>query len=96
MKTKHKLTFSILRDAGNAYAKQLSLAHVLPEDLQRVYAGFGISLPECNGDDAWELPLPTRIVTDTAGVIRSIDAHPDYTHRPEPEASLQVLRALRG
>lgn len=94
MKRKHRLAFPILRDAGNAYAKLLSLAFALPDDLQQVYAGFGVSLPECNGDDAWELPLPTRIVTDASGVIRSIDAHPDYTQRPEPEASVNVLRSL--
>ena len=66
----------------------------LPDDLQQVYATFGISLPEHNGDESWELPLPTRMVVDGGGVIRSLDADPDYTVRPEPEASLEVVRGL--
>jgi peroxiredoxin len=66
----------------------------LPDDLREVYLGFGIDLPAHNGDDSWELPLPARIVIDTGGVIRSIDADPDYTHRPEPEATVEVLRGL--
>lgn len=55
---------------------------------------FGISLPDHNGDESWELPLPTRLVVDAEGVIRSVDADPDYTIRPEPEASLELVRGL--
>ena len=40
------------------------------------------------------LPLATRIVVDAQGVIRSFDADVDYTLRPEPEATLEVLRGL--
>lgn len=79
---------------GNAWARRLGLTFTLPDDLREVYRGFGIDLPAHNGDDSWELPLPARIVIDTGGVIRSIDADPDYTHRPEPEATLEVLRGL--
>ena len=43
---------------------------------------------------ARELPLPARMVIDTGGVVRSIEANPDYTRRPEPEATLEVLRSL--
>ena len=56
--------------------------------------GFGIALPEFNGDDSWELPVPARLVIDAGGVIRSVEANPDYTRRPEPEATLEVLRSL--
>ena len=66
----------------------------MPDDLREVYLGFGIDLAAHNGDDSWELPLPARIVIDAGGVIRGIAAHPDYTQRPEPEATLEVLRTL--
>ena len=66
----------------------------LPEDLRAIYRGFGIDLPAFNGDESWELPLPARIVVDRGGAIRSIDADPDYTHRPEPQATLEVLKSL--
>ncbi len=51
-------------------------------------------LPEFNGDDSWELPLPARLVVDGQGVIRSIDAGVDYTRRPEAEASVEVLKTI--
>jgi peroxiredoxin len=94
IKDRHGLEFPILSDAGNTWARSLGLIFALPEDLREVYRGFGIVLPDHNGDDSWELPLSARIVIDTNGVIRGIDANPDYTHRPEPEATLEVLRAL--
>lgn len=66
----------------------------MPEDLREVYQQFGISLPAVNGDDSWELPLATRIVVDASGVIRRIDADPDYTKRPEPSDTLEFVRGL--
>ena len=94
MKRKQRLAFPVLGDPGHAYARKLSLAFALPDYLRELYAGFGIVLPEFNGDESWELPLPARLVVDAKGVIRSLDADPDYTHRPEPEASLEVLRGM--
>ena len=70
------------------------MTFALPADLREVYLAFGIDLEASNGDDSWELPLPARIVVDTTGKIRSIDADPDYTRRPEPSATLEVLRSL--
>lgn len=84
----------MLRDAGNAYAKQLGIVHGFPEELREVYRQFDLVLPDYNDDDSWELPLATRIVLDREGVVRSIDADPDYTRRPEPELTLDVLRGL--
>lgn len=94
MKSRHNLAFPVLSDLGNAYAKQLSIVFALSPELRELYRSFGIVLPDYNGDGSWELPLPTRLVVDGRGVIRSVDADPDYTRRPEPEASLEVLRAL--
>jgi len=94
VKDKHRLEFPVLSDPGNAYARRLSIVHALPEDLREIYRSFDIVLPDYNGDDSWELPLPTRLVVDARGTIRSVDANPDYTIRPEPEESLEVLRTL--
>lgn len=93
VKSKHRLDFPVLSDRGNAYARQLGIVHGLPENLREVYRIFGIVLPDFNGDDTWELPLATRIVVDGRGRIRSVAADPDYTHRPEPEESLEVLKS---
>ena len=94
VKRKWKLPFPVLSDAGNAYAAELGLAHTLPADLQQVYAAFEIDLPTLHGEPAWKLPLPARLVVDRDGILRSIEAHPDYTVRPEPEHTLAALRSI--
>ena len=94
MKAKHSLAFPVLGDPGNAYAKELSLTFVYPDDLLEIYRGFGIHRPEFNGDESHTLPMPARIVVDGEGVIRHIEADPDYTRRPEPEDTIEVLRTL--
>lgn len=94
IRDRHRLAFPILHDGGNAYARRLGLVFQLPDDLRAIYEQFGIDLPAFNGDDSWELPIPARIVVSVDGQVRQIDADPDYTHRPEPEATLEALRAL--
>jgi peroxiredoxin len=92
VKRDNRLGFPVLSDPGNAYARQLGLVFTLPDDVRAIYESFGIVLPDFNGDDSWKLPIPARLVLDGRGVIRSIEADPDYTRRPEPEATLEVLR----
>ena len=94
VKNKQKLSFPVLSDPKNEYANQLSLAFELPDDLKKVYQEFGISLPEFNGDDSWQLPIPARLVVDAAGQIRNVSADPDYTRRPEPGETIEVLSGL--
>jgi peroxiredoxin len=86
----------MLRDQGNKVAAQYGLVFKLPDDLKQIYVKFGIDLARANGDDSWTLPMPARFVVDHAGIIRAADADPDYTRRPEPARTLEVLRALRG
>ncbi len=93
---RHKLTFDVLTDAGNAWARQLGLVFALPDELREVYAGFGLDLPKFNGEDSWELPMPARFVVAADGTIAHRDADPDYTHRPEPEEAIELLRGLAG
>lgn len=73
-------------------AEAFGLAFTLPEDLKAVYLGFGNDLAVKNGDPSWRLPIPARIVIDRSGRVRSVQADPDYTTRPEPESTLQILR----
>ena len=94
VKEKHRLTFPVLHDQDNSYARQLGIVYTLPEELSELYAGFGIDLPGNHDTATWELPLAARLVVDAGGIIRSMDADPDYTIRPEPEASLKVLRGF--
>ncbi len=95
VKQKHRITYPVLTDQDNAFAKSLQLVFTLPAELAELYKGFGIDLPGNHGTDTWELPLSTRMVVDRDGTIVAIDADPDYRIRPEPQATLEVLRMRR-
>ena len=90
---RHKLTFDVLSDPGNGTARELGLAFELSEALKKVYTEtFRMSLEKYNGDDSWTLPIPARFVIGTGGEIVSAEADPDYTRRPEPSDTVEVLR----
>ena len=89
------MPFEILRDHGNLVAEKYGLVFTLPEDLRAIYLKFGIDLTKGNGDGTWRLPIPARFVIDRTGVIRAADADPDYTRRPEPAQTVEVLKTLR-
>jgi peroxiredoxin len=91
---KHGLTFEMLSDPGNAYAAELGLRFELPKELREIYTSFGIDLEKSNGDASGTLPMPARIVVDAGGIVRTVDADPDYTRRPEPSKTLEDVRAL--
>ena len=96
MAAKQKLTFPILWDEKSIVAEAYGLAFMLPDDLRQVYLGFGNDLAVRNSDPSWRLPVPSRFVVDRSGFVRSVQADPDYTHRPEPETTLEALRKVVG
>lgn len=89
-----KLTFPILWDDQSKVAEAFGIAFTLPDDLRDVYRSFGNDLAVRNGDPSWRLPIPARFVIDSGSIIRSVEADPDYTHRPEPQATLEALRKV--
>ncbi len=94
MVERHKLSFDLLWDPSNGLAKQFGLTFDLPDDLIEVYRNFGIDLPGDQAVDGWTLPMPGRFVIDSSGVIRSVDTDPDYTVRPEPQATVDCVATL--
>ena len=94
MAAKQKLAFPILWDEQSRVAEAFGLAFVLPDDLRQVYLSFGNDLAVRNGDSSWRLPVPSRFVIDAEGVVATVQADPDYTHRPEVETTLDMLRTV--
>jgi peroxiredoxin len=94
MAAKQKLTFPILWDEQLKVAEAFGLAFVLPEDLREVYRSFSNDLAVRNADPSWRLPVPSRFVVDQGGIVRAVQADPDYTRRPEPETTLDALRKI--
>ena len=94
LRGQRKLTFPILVDHNNAVGEQFGLRFEFEPELRDVYRSFGIDLAEANGEDSWSLAMPARYLVDTSGVVRWMSADPDYTRRPEPEETIEALRAL--
>lgn len=91
---KHHLPFDILSDEHNAVAKQFGLVFTLPEYLKQIYLAFPLDIAQFNGDESWTLPIPARFVVSKDGIIRKVDADPDYTRRPEPDDTVEFLSSL--
>ena len=91
---KQHLGFPILTDPGNTVGEAYGLAFRLPDDLIEVYKKIGVDLPRYNGDESWRLSIPARIVIRRDGIVGAAEADPDYTHRPEVEPTVELLRNL--
>jgi peroxiredoxin len=94
IKEEKGLEVDILSDPGNEVAERYGIRHKLPDDLQGVYRQFKLNLDEYDGDDSWTLPMPTRLIIDTDGVIRYAEINPDYTIRPDPEETIAALQEI--
>ena len=88
------LTFELLGDPGNQTAQKYGLVYSFPDDIKKVYTGFGVDLPKHNGDASWTLPIPARFIVDRGGIIRYSEATVDHTVRPEPEDTIAALKEL--
>ena len=92
--TTSKLTFDVLSDVGNTLAKQCGLVFTLPESLRPIYSAWEIDIPDHNGNDSFELPIPATYIIDTYGKIRYVFADMDYTKRLEPDIIIEQLKML--
>lgn len=86
-----ELTFTVLSDPGNQIASQLGILTAPSDGARAAQLQLGLDLTKVNADGTTTLPMPTVIIVDSAGVVRWIDVHADYTSRTEPD---QVLRAI--
>lgn len=93
---KHQLKFDVLSDVGNVVAREYGLIMTVYEEVRPLYLEWGINLPESNGNDSYELPVPATYVIDTDGIIRAAHVDKDYTKRMEPADIVAALRAIKG
>lgn len=91
---KKGLTFSVLSDVGNKVAREYGLVFAIAEQYRALYANLGSNVPTFNGDSSWELPVPGTFIVAQDGTITLASVDADWTHRLEPAALLDGLRAL--
>ena len=90
---KNDLKFEVLSDIGNTVARKFGLAFRLVDELQAAMSTIGIKLPEFNGDDVWELPIPGTYLIDPDGTITLAYVDANYTTRLEPGDIVESLQS---
>jgi peroxiredoxin len=91
---KLNLTLDVLTDLHLKAAEQFRLVSVLPDYLRDLYKSFGSTLDRFHEESEYRLPMPARYVIGRDGIIRGADVNADYTVRPEPSATVRLLRTL--
>ena len=91
---KRGLTFPVLSDISNGFARKLGIVWKQPDTLRPVFGMFGNDLAKRNGDDSYEVPVPTTLLVDSKGIVRNAYIEPDYTKRLAPEDALAWVNAL--
>jgi peroxiredoxin len=93
--TAGKLKFNLLVDKDNEIGKSFGLVYTFPEELKNVYSNaFQLDIQAINETGGWQLPIPARFVIDGRGVIRDVQANPDYRYRPEPSEVFDIAKAF--
>jgi peroxiredoxin len=95
LKEKLDLTFPMTIDSGNSAARKFGLVYSLSDPLRPVYEGFGINIPEANGDSSFELPIPATYIIDTDGTARVAHINADHTRRLDPEDIISALESIK-
>jgi len=90
------LRFNLLVDHDNQVGRAFGVVYTFPEDLKNVYLNaFNLDIPAINETTAWQLPIPSRFIIDSDGIIRDAKSNPDYRYRPEPSELLGIVNELR-
>jgi peroxiredoxin len=94
MQEKNGLTFTVSSDPGNQVAAGLGVLTAPTDDARAAQHVLGLKLSDANADGTHGIPMPTVAIVDSAGIIRWIDVHPNYTTRTEVTDILDALSAL--
>ena len=88
------LGFAVLSDVGNVAARRFGLVYSLPLELRAALRANNKALPDMNGDETWELPVPATFVIAPRGAVALAHVDVDYRKRLEPASILKALTAL--
>ena len=94
MQEKNELSFTVLSDPGNQVAAGLGVLTAPSDAARAAQRMLGLELSEANADGTHALPMPTVAIVDSAGIIRWIDVHPNYTTRTEVADIVDALSVL--
>jgi peroxiredoxin len=88
---RHALDFTIATDRDNHLARRLGITF---EANSATRQAATIPLGEVTGTGTWELPFPTALVINEAGVVAWSDVTPDWMKRTEADAIIDAVRSM--
>ena len=88
---KHNLTFEVLTDKDNTFAKQLGIVFELQDFVLPFYNALGINLSSFNKNDDNSLPIPAVFVVNENGIIIYKFADVNYMNRIDIDELLNTL-----
>lgn len=88
---KHNLTFEVLTDKDNTFAKQLGIVFELQDFVLPFYNALGINLSSFNKNDDNSLPIPAVFVVNENGIIIYKFADANYMNRIDIDELLNTL-----
>lgn len=91
---KNCLSFDILSDQGCQIACAYGIDFKLTDSLKVLYTELGHALPDFNGTDDWQLPVPATFIIDRHRHIALAHIDVDYSHRYEPDDAIAILLSL--
>lgn len=95
IKRRHDLKFQVATDKDNALARRLGILYSFDEASKKASLSRGNGIGAVTGTGTWELPQPTVVVIDGAGVVAFAEVSPDWLVRTEAEAVIGVVKALK-
>jgi len=93
---KKELTFPVLSDLRNHVARQFRIVFTVNERARAAHKKVNKVLPNFNGDDTWEIPIPGTFLVDQSGTIRLSYVDPDFMQRLDPLIIIERLIEIKG
>lgn len=82
------LSFTVATDSGAKVAQAYHIDYQLDGALKQLYTEIGHPLPDYNGDNNWQLPIPATFVIAPEGHIVMSYINPDHHKRLEPSEAI--------
>jgi len=85
------LEFPVLSDPENALAGRLVIVTAPSAEARAAHTELGFDVADSNADHTAQIPFPSVVVVDAAGVVRFVDVKVDYTERTEVATVLAAV-----
>lgn len=91
-----KLDFYIGHDENNELARSLGLTFMLDAKTIKKYHKYKINVPDSNGTNKWELPIPATYVIDQDMTVRFVFDDENYSKRANYKKVLKVVKEIQA